>query len=68
MLPECLVKTVKHPAKIMCWGAIAPNDTSSLVWIDSTCDAPKYMETLGKAKLPSYICRHPHARPLFIED
>ena len=68
MLPECLVKTVKHPAKIMCWGAIAPNGTSSLVWIDSTCDARKYIETLGKARLPSFIGRHPHARPLFMED
>ena len=68
MLPECLVKTIKYPTKIICWGAIGPNGTSSLAWIDSTCDAPKYIEMLGKAKLPSFIRRHPHARPLFMED
>ena len=68
MLPECLIKTIKDPTKIMFGGAIGPNGTSSLAWIDSTCDAPKYIEMLGKAKLPSFIRRHPHARPLFMED
>ena len=68
MKPECLVKTVKHPAKIMCWGGIAPDGTTSLVWIDSSCNAKKYIETIGKAKLASFVQKHPHPRPLLMED
>ena len=68
MLPECVVKSVKHPAKIMCWGAITPEGTSSLIWIDSNCNAAKYIETLGKAKLPNFLRQHSHPRPLFMQD
>ena len=67
-LPECMVKTVKHPAKIMCWGAITPDNTTSLIWIDSNCNTAKYIETLGKAKFANFYRKHPHPRPLFMED
>ena len=68
MLPECLVKTVKHPAKIMTWGGISASGTTSLIWIDSSCNARKYIETLGKARIAAFIQRHPHPRPLLMED
>ena len=66
--PECMVKTIKHPAKVMCWGGITPDGTTSLIWIDGNCNAAKYIETLGKAKIANFVRKHPHPRPLLMED
>ena len=63
-----MVKTVKHPPKVMCWGGITPDGTTSLIWIDGNCNAAKYIETLGKVKLANFTRNHPHPRPLFMED
>ena len=63
-LPHCMIRTIKHPQKIMCWGGIGPSFKTALVFID----AKKYIHTIGKANLNSFLQKHPHPRPLLMED
>ena len=39
-----------------------------LVFIDGSCDAKKYIETIGKAKLHAFLRNHPHPSPILMED
>ena len=66
--PECIVPTVKHPPKVMVWGAITPASKSKLVFIEGNVDADKYIEILQEAHLKQFIRRHPHPNPILMQD
>ena len=66
--PECILPTIKHPPKVMVWGAITPTAKSKLVFIDGNVDADKYIEILKEANLKRFISRHPDPEPLVMED
>jgi hypothetical protein len=59
----------------MVFGAITPTSKSKLIFIDGTVNAAKYQvnaakyqEILAETRIKSFIRRHPHPAPLFIED
>ena len=65
---ECLIETVKHPRKVMCWGGISATGKTALIFINRNVDVEKYIEALGQAKLPNFLCRHPLLCPPLMED
>ena len=68
LLPECVLPKVKHPLKVMIFGAIDSARKSQLVFIEGRVNAPKYQEILTQAGIPNFIAAHPHPSPLFMED
>ena len=66
--PKFILPTVKHPEKVMCWGAITPNAKSKLVFIDGDVDADKYIEVLKEANLKRFVRQHPDPNPVLMED
>ena len=65
---DCVIQTVKYPEKVMVFGAITPTSKSKLIFIDGKVNAAKYQEILAEARIKSFIRRHPHPAPLFMED
>ena len=67
-LPLCVLQTVKHPEKVMVFGAISPSSKSKLVFIDGKVNAEKYQQILKEGKIRSFMKNHSHRSPLFMED
>ena len=67
-LPECVIQTVKHPEKVMIFGAISPTSKSRLVFIDGRVNAAKYQQILREGRISSFISNHPHPSPIWMED
>ena len=67
-LPECVMQTVKHPEKVMVFGAISSSAKSKLVFIDGKVNSVKYQQILKEGKVQRFLETHPHPSPLFMED
>ena len=68
MEPDCLVSKVKHPQKVMIWGAITPWGKSKLVFIDGRVNAEKYLSILRESRITTFVKNHPDPHPLLMED
>ena len=66
--PDCVLQTVKHPLKVMIFGAISWWNKSKLVFVKGNVNATKYQANLREAKIPSFIARHGDPSTLWIED
>ena len=66
--PDCVMQTVKHPLKVMIFGAISHQSKSPVIFIDGPVNQTKYQEILAEANIPAFVASHPHRDPLFMED
>jgi hypothetical protein len=68
MLPDCYIPTVKHPPKVMVFGAISSTAKGKLVFVEGNVNALNYQAILKKAKITNFIQQHSHKSPQFMED
>lgn len=67
-LPECTVKTVKHPTSIMVWSMISIHGVGRLDVVEGTMNQDKYIEVIKKKVIPDLKRLFPAKDGIFQQD
>ena len=66
--PDCVRQTVKHPVKIMIWGAISVHGTSRLHIVEGMMNSQQYVEVLEKRFFPQLLDWFPDGNAVLMHD
>src|SRR5215469_7592836 len=67
-LPDCLRHTVKHPTKVMVWGAISTHGTGRLHVVEGMMNAGKYIQVLDTRLQPQLSDWFPDGNAVLMHD
>lgn len=67
-LPECLLRTVKHPTSIMVWGCISGYGIGELTLCEGMMNGTKYIQMLESSLLPLYEDLSQHIGQIIFQD
>ena len=67
-LPQCLIKTAKHPVSIMVWSMMSVNGARQLHIVEGKMNQHKYINVLNQILLPDIPNHFPNGGCIFQHD
>lgn len=67
-LPQCIVKTVKHPTSVMVWSMISVHGVGRLHIVEGIMNQDKYIEVLKKKVVPDLKRLFPQGDGIYQQD